>query len=59
MDEERIKSEFAPRVDHESHQMFGHEHVVEWCELGFEFVQHVADQTANRSLEGMLDWNGG
>ena len=30
--------------------------MVEWCELGFGFVQHVADQTVNGSLEGLLDW---
>ena len=30
--------------------------MVEWCELGFGFVQQVADQTANGSLEGLLDW---
>ena len=36
--------------------MFGQEHVVEWCELGFGFAQQVADQTANGSLEGLLDW---
>ena len=36
--------------------MFGHEHVVEWCKLGFGFVQQVADQMANGSLEGLLDW---
>ena len=36
--------------------MFGQENVVEWCELGFGFVQQVADQTANGSLEGLLDW---
>ena len=27
-----------------------------WCELGFGFVQHVADQTENGSVEGLLDW---
>ena len=32
--------------------MFGQEHVVEWCELGFGFVQQVADQTANGSPRG-------
>ena len=36
--------------------MFGQEHVVEWCELGFRFVQQVADQTANGSLEVLLEW---
>ena len=36
--------------------MFGQEHVVEWCELGFGFVQQVADQTANGSLEVLLEW---
>ena len=56
VDEERIKSELDPHVDQEPHQMFGQEHVVEWCELGCGFVQQVADQTANGSLEGMLDW---
>ena len=30
--------------------------MVEWCEVGFGFVQRVADRTANRSLEGLLDW---
>ena len=54
VDEERIKSDVDPHVDQEPHQMFGQEHVVEWCELGF--VQQVADQTANGSLEGLLDW---
>ena len=56
VDEERIKSDLDPHVDQEPHQMFGQEHVVEWCELGFGFVQQVADQTANGSLEGLLDW---
>ena len=36
--------------------MFGQEHVVEWCKLGFGCVQQVADQTANGSLQGLLDW---
>ena len=36
--------------------MFGQEDVVAWCELGFGFVQQVADQMANGSLEGLLDW---
>ena len=56
VDEERIKSYLDPHVDQEPHQMFGQEHVVEWCELGFGFVQQVDDQTANGSLEGLLDW---
>ena len=56
VDEERIKSDLDPHVDQEPHQMSGQEHVVEWCELGFGFVQQVADQTANGSLEGLLDW---
>ena len=56
VDEESIKSDLDPHVDQEPHQMFGQEHVVEWCELGFGFVQQVADQTANGSLEGLLDW---
>ena len=56
MGEERIKSDLDPHVDQEPHQMFVQEHVVEWCELGFGFVQQVADQTANGSLEGLLDW---
>ena len=56
VDEERIKSDLNPHVDQEPNQMFGQEHVVEWCELGFGFVQQVADQTANGSLEGLLDW---
>ena len=30
--------------------------MVEWCELGFGFVQQLAGQTANGSLEGLLDW---
>ena len=47
------KSELDQHVDQE---LFGQEHVVEWCELGFGFVQQVAEQTANRSLEGLLDW---
>ena len=50
VDEERNKSELDP------HQMFGQEHVVEWCVLGFVFVQQVADQTANGSQAGLLDW---
>ena len=54
VNKERIKSELNPHVDQEPHQMFGQEHVVEWCELGFGFIQQVADQTANGSLEGML-----
>ena len=29
---------------------------MEWCELGFGFVQQIADQTANGSLAGLLDW---
>ena len=29
---------------------------MEWYELGFGFVQQVADQTANGSLGGLLDW---
>ena len=56
VDEERIKSDLDPHVDQEPNQMFGQEHVVEWCELGFGFVQQVADQTANGSLEGLMDW---
>ena len=36
--------------------MFGQENAVEWCELGFGFVQQVADQRANGSLAGLLDW---
>ena len=36
--------------------MFGQERVVEWCELGFGFVQQVADQMANGSMEGLLYW---
>ena len=35
VDEERIKSDLDPPVDHKPHQMFGQEHVVEWYELGF------------------------
>ena len=50
VDEKRITSDLDPHVDQEPHQMFGQEHVVEWCELGFGFVQQVADQTANGSL---------
>ena len=30
--------------------------MVEWCELEFGFVQHVVDQTANGSLQGLFDW---
>ena len=56
MDEERIKSELEPHVDQVPHQMSAQEHVVEWCELGFGFVQQVAEQTENRSLEDLLDW---
>ena len=56
MDEERIKSDLDPHVDQEPHQMIGQEHVVEWCKLGFGFVQQVADQTANGRLEGLFDW---
>ena len=56
VDEERIKSDLDPHVDQEPHQMFGQEHVVEWCELGFGFVQQVANQTTNGSPEGLLDW---
>ena len=56
VDEERIKSELDPHVVQGLHQVFGHEHVVEWCELGFGFVQKVADRTAIGSLEGLLDW---
>ena len=56
VDNERIKSESYLLMDQAPHQMFGQEHVVEWCELGFGFVQQVADQTANGSLEGLLDW---
>ena len=56
VDEERIKSDLGPHMDQELHQMFGQEHVVGWCELGFGLVQQVADQTANGSLEGLLDW---
>ena len=56
MDDERIKSDLDPHVDQEPHQMFGQEYVVEWCELGIGFVQQVADQTANGSLDGLLDW---
>ena len=35
--------------------MFGQEHVVGWCDLGYGFVQPVADQTANGCLEDMLN----
>ena len=52
VDEKRIKSDLDPHVDQEPHQMFWQEHVVEWCELGFGF----GFQTANGSLEGLLDW---
>ena len=55
VDEERIRSDLDPHVDHEPHQMFGQEHVVEWCELGFGFVQQVADQMEKGSLEVMLE----
>ena len=30
--------------------------VVEFCELRFGLVQQVAEQTANGSLKGLLDW---
>ena len=43
-------------MDQEPHQMFGQEHVVGWCELGFRLVQRLADQTTNGGLEGLLDW---
>ena len=56
MDEARIKSDLDPHVDQEPRQTFGQEYVVEWCELGFGLVQHVSNQTANGSLEGLLDW---
>ena len=56
VDEERIKSDLDPHVDQDPHQILGQEHVVEWCELGFGFIRQVADQTANGSLEGLLDW---
>ena len=55
VDNESIKSKLDPHVDQDPHQMFGQEHVVEWFELGFGFVQQVADQTANGSLAGLLD----
>ena len=51
-----IKSELDPHMDQGPHHMFWQEHVVEWCELAFGFVQQVADQTANGSLEGLLSW---
>ena len=56
VDEERIKSELYPHVEQKPRQMFVQEHVVKWCDLGFGFVQQVADQTVNGSLTGMLDW---
>ena len=34
----------------------GQEHVVEWCKLGYGFVQQEADQTTIGSLESLLDW---
>ena len=52
-EERRIQSELDPHVEWDPHQMLGQEHVVEWFELGFEFVQRVADQTSNGSLEGV------
>ena len=54
--EEKIYAELDPHVDQEPHKLFGQEHVVEWCEPGFGFVQQIVDQTANRSLEVLLDW---
>ena len=56
VDEERIKSDIDLHVGQELYQLFGQEHVVEWCELGFKFVQQVADQMENGSLEVLLDW---
>ena len=56
VDDQRIKSELDPHLNQEPHQIFGQEHVVEWCEFGFGFVQQVADQTANGSLQGLFDW---
>ena len=56
VDEEGIKSELDPHVDLDPHHMFGQEHLVEWCDLGFGFVQQVDDQTSNGSLAGLLDW---
>ena len=52
VDEERIKSDLDPHVDQEPHQMFGQEHVVKCANSNLQ----VADQTANGSLEGLLDW---
>ena len=54
-EKECIKSELDSHVDQEPHQMFGQEHVVEWCERKFGFVQQVVEQTANGSLDGLLD----
>ena len=56
MDEERIISDLDPYENQKPHQNFGQKHVVDWCELGFGFVQQVADKLANGSLEGLLDW---
>ena len=52
---EENKVELDPHVHHGLHQLFGEEHVVEWCELRFGYVQQIADQTANGNLEGLLD----
>ena len=43
VDEESINSDLDPHVDQEPH-------------LGFGFVQQIADQTVNGSLEGLWDW---
>ena len=56
MDEERSKAKVDPHVDQDPHQMFGQEHLVKLCELGFDSFEQVADQTANSSLKGLLDW---
>ena len=49
VDEERIKSDLDPHVDQEPHQMFEQEHVVEWCELGFDLLDWVKVCVTNKS----------
>ena len=56
VDKERIKSEVDHMWTRIHSRCFGQEHVVEWCKLGFRFVQQVADQMSNGGLEGLLDW---
>ena len=56
MDEGKKNAELDAHMNQQLHQLFGQEHVVEWCELVFGFHQQVADQTANGSPEGLLVW---